>query len=72
MENLVHVIVTTGTIRKWHEADREGYYSAGYWSVLIVVSKLVSINYCMETTVLTVELNLKVQCMMISKRSVIN
>lgn len=33
MENLTHVVVTVGTIKEWHNADRQGYYSAGYYDV---------------------------------------
>lgn len=37
MENLSHVIATTGTVRKWREADRQGYYSEGYHDEMIKV-----------------------------------
>ena len=39
MENLKHVIVTTGTISKWRDADPQWYYGAGYVDVEIKVFK---------------------------------
>ena len=33
MDNLAHVIVTTGTIKKWRNADPQWYYGAGYIDV---------------------------------------
>ena len=39
MDNLAHVIATTGTIKKWRDADRQGYYLAGYVDTEIKVFK---------------------------------
>lgn len=39
MENLAHVIVTTGTVKKWRDADPQWYYGAGYVDVTIKAFK---------------------------------
>ena len=39
MENLAHVIVTTGTVKKWRDADSQWYYGAGYVDVTIKAFK---------------------------------
>jgi len=39
MENLAHVVTAIGTVKKWHEADPQWYYGAGYHDEKIKVFK---------------------------------
>jgi len=39
MGNLAHIVVTTGTVKKWRAADPQWYYGAGYVDVTIKAFK---------------------------------
>ena len=39
MENLAHVVTAIGTVKKWHEADPQWHYGAGYHDEKIKVFK---------------------------------
>lgn len=43
MENLAHVVTAIGTVKKWHEADPQWYYGAGYHDEKIKVFKCSSV-----------------------------